>query len=190
MGHHAVGYGDLVNDEHLWLGRTLDATGIKTFNPLMEHPVGEPYFQYDSHQSWNNARPDQPVPILIATYHLQETADPKCAWGDEIIALATDGSMKVWRFCHHRSAVHAPVRSADGQRAMPQDRTNLAAEQPYNFWDTPRGNVSQDGRFFMFTSNWEDTVGKDRAGRFREDVFIVKLERETAAPSNRGDSPN
>jgi hypothetical protein len=63
---------------------------------------------------------------------------------------------------------------------MPTDRTKMAEAQPYNFWDTPRGNVSQDGMFFMFTSNWEDSVGKDRAGRFRQDVFIVKLGRDAS----------
>ena len=71
---------------------------------------------------------------------------------------------------------------------MPADRTNMAAAQPYNFWDTPRGNVSQDGKFFMFTSNWEDSVGKDRSGRFREDVFIVKLERDGAATASPAES--
>ena len=180
MGHRAAGYGDIVNDEHIWLYRKLDAEGIKTFKPLMEHPAGEPYFQYDSHESWNNARPDKQVPILIDTYHIKEMADPKCAWGDEIVAVATDGSKKVWRFAHNRSWVHMPTRGEGGARSMPADRTKMAEGQPYNFWDTPRGNVSQDGMFFMFTSNWEDTCGKDRAGRFRDDVFIVKLGRDAS----------
>ncbi|HUU42987.1 MAG TPA: hypothetical protein VMX57_04365 [Planctomycetota bacterium] len=178
LGHRAVGYGDMVNDVHLWLYRTMDPEGIRTPKPLMVHPPGEPYFAYDSHQSWNNARPGRRVPILISTYHRIGAGDPKCVWGDEVIALATDGSKRIWRFAHHRSAVHMPTRTDDGQRVMPRDRADLARVQPYNFWDTPRGNVSQDGRFFMFTSNWEDTLGKDRAGRFRDDVFIVRLERE------------
>ncbi|MFB3893623.1 MAG: hypothetical protein ACE15C_16545 [Phycisphaerae bacterium] len=186
MGHHAVGYGDMVNDEHIWLYRKLDAEGIKTYVTTMEHPAGEPYFQYDSHESWNNARPDKQTPILIDTYHIKDMPDPKCVWGDEIIAVATDGSKKVWRFAHNRTWVHMPARGEGGERTMPTSRGNMAAEQPYNFWDTPRGNVSQDGRFFMFTSDWEDTLGKDRAGRFRQDVFIVKLERETTTTAPNG----
>jgi hypothetical protein len=106
--------------------------------------------------------------------------DPKCAYGDEVIAVATDSSQKVWRFCHTRALVHTPARDAGGAQSRPTDRTRMGEEQPYNFWDTPRGNVSQDGMFFMFTSNWEDSVGKDRMGRFREDVFIVKLEQAAA----------
>jgi len=50
-------------------------------------------------------------------------------------------------------------------------------KKDYSFWDTPRGNVSQDGRFFMFTSNWDSTLGKDQSGQPRQDVFIVRLEQ-------------
>lgn len=92
----------------------------------------------------------------------KESADPKCTWGDEIIAVATDGSGKVWRFAHHRSIAHT-------RGPFPADNRG------YNSWDGPRGNVPQDCRCFLFTSNWEETVGKDDRGRFREDAFIVKL---------------
>jgi hypothetical protein len=109
------------------------------------------------------------IPVLLTTYHPLEMDDPKCAWGDEVVAVATDGSGQVWRFAHHRSIAHARGDAAAGNEGL-----------GYNFWDCPRGNVSQDGRFFMFTSNWEETVGKDERGRFRQDVFIVKLE---AAPA-------
>jgi len=122
---------------------------------------------WHSHASWINARPDAQVPVLVSSYHIEESGDPKCTWGDEIIALATDGSDKVWRFAHSRSTVH---------NCSP----NPAESKGYNFWDCPRGNVSQDGRFFMFTSNWEEALGKDTQGRFREDAFIVKLEIQGA----------
>jgi len=40
------------------------------------------------------------------------------------------------------------------------------------FWSTPRGNVSQDGRFFMFTSDWEDQLGRMPNGdKYRTDVL-------------------
>jgi len=33
-----------------------------------------------------------------------------------------------------------------------------------------------DGRFVIFTTNWEKTLGKDAAeGTFRQDVFMVQL---------------
>jgi hypothetical protein len=176
-GHAVLGYGAMVNDDHQFYLRAVDAEGIKAPKPIMSHPATERSFAYDSHTSWNNAREGMLVPVVASTEHADEMGDPKCAYGDEVIAVATDGSQKVWRFCHTRALVHMPARDASGAQSRPTDRTKMGEEQPYNFWDTPRGNVSQDGRFFMFTSNWEDTLGKDRAGRFREDVFIVKLEQ-------------
>jgi hypothetical protein len=165
-GHYALGFGQMVNCTRPWVLRTaMDPKSIDTIKHLEEPPAGEPYFAYDSHASWNNARPNAQVPVLVSCYHPEESGDPKCAWGDEIIALATDGSGKVWRFAHSRSTVHV------------RGETHAESESKgYNFWDCPRGNVSQDGRFFMFTSDWEDTLGKDAQGRFREDAFIVKLD--------------
>jgi hypothetical protein len=176
-GHYALGFGQMINYPHKWVLRSLDAKASGTVKDLMEHPAGEPYFGYGAHESWNNARPDKQLPVLASTYHPEENGDPKCAWGDEVIAIATDGSKKVWRFAHTRTTVHVRGQTPDQSKAA-----------GYNFWDCPRGNVSQDGRFYMFTSNWEETVGKDSHGRAREDVFVVKLERGEAAtaPSTRG----
>jgi hypothetical protein len=168
-GHYALGFDDMINDPHDWACRSLRSGAADSPRRLAQHPSGEPYFRYDGHASWNNARPDVRVPVLTTTYHPFEMGDPKCAWGDEVVAVATDGSGKVWRFAHHRSIAHARG-----------DAPAVNRGQGYNFWDCPRGNVSQDGRFFMFTSNWEETVGKDVRGHPREDAFIVRLEREDA----------
>ncbi|MGH9408667.1 MAG: hypothetical protein ACRD1V_04365, partial [Vicinamibacterales bacterium] len=47
------------------------------------------------------------------------------------------------------------------------------------FWYTPRPNVAPDGRWVLFTSNWEKTLGTDpRADateRARQDVLLLKL---------------
>lgn len=40
----------------------------------------------------------------------------------------------------------------------------------------PTGNVSQDGNWFIFTSNWACTRGLDSNGNCRTDVFIVNLQ--------------
>jgi len=58
--------------------------------------------------------------------------------------VATDGSQKVRRLAHHRS---------------------VFAE----YYDAPRANVSRDGCFVAFTSNW--------GGSGRRDVFILNLAR-------------
>lgn len=60
----------------------------------------------------------------------------------ELVQIATDGSQRVRRLAHHRSL------SAD-------------------YYDTPRANISRDGRFIAFTSNW--------GGSPRRDLFLVKV---------------
>jgi hypothetical protein len=60
----------------------------------------------------------------------------------EIIQIATDGSRLVRRLSHHRSVFKS-------------------------YWDSPRANISRDGRFIVFTSNWEGTGQRD--------VFILKV---------------
>jgi hypothetical protein len=63
------------------------------------------------------------------------------AFDNEIFQVATDGSGRVRRLAHHRSMM-----------------TGYDA--------SPRANISQDGRFIAFTSNWGNASG-------RTDVFVV-----------------
>ena len=61
---------------------------------------------------------------------------------DELIQIAIDGSKRIRRIAHLHSAYR-------------------------DYWDQPRANVSRDGKFAVFTSNWGSST--------RRDVFIVKL---------------
>jgi hypothetical protein len=93
------------------------------------------------------------MPIVGSHYRkVQDDAQPWRAYDDEIIAVATDGSSRVWRFGHHYSIF-------DGS----------------DYWDAPRGSVSQDGRWYVFTSNWGRKLGTAPDGRPRQDVFLVEL---------------
>lgn len=56
------------------------------------------------------------------------------AW--ELYMVAMDGSGAVRRFCHHRSTYHT-------------------------YSDIPRPNVSRDGKWVAFTSNWNDSGRRD-----------------------------
>jgi hypothetical protein len=130
--------------------------------PTPHLPIGTGHF------SWNNAQPETRVPMVGTHYRKQQDeAQAWRAWDDEIIAVATDGSSRVWRFAHHYSVV-------DGSDS----------------WDAPRGSVSQDGRWYLFTSNWGRYLGAAPDGRARQDVFVVELRpqavvaaQETAAGS-------
>lgn len=61
---------------------------------------------------------------------------------NEIFQVSTDGSQRVRRLAHHHSIYR-------------------------DYWDTPRADISRDGRFIAFTSNWGSIK--------RRDVFIIKV---------------
>ena len=166
-GHDAPGFGYSVNhdcctssswDAGQWQFRSLAA-------PLAPRdlisPVMTPKEIYLSeHPSWNNAQPDVLVPIISGTFRYGDNTDPWRAWDDEILAIETDApSATVWRFAHHRSNI-----GTDGNPTLS------------NFWYEPRPNVSPNGRWVIFTSNWEKTLGSDpRAGGYRQDAFLLQL---------------
>ena len=167
-GHDASGYGYLINqdccisstwDAAQWQFRQL--TSLSQVNDLIV-PVQLPKEVYlADHTSWNNAQPATLVPVISSTYRYGNNTAPWRAWDDEIIAIETaaGGGGNVWRFAHHRSLVASD--------------TNPTA--PY-FWYEPIANVSPDGRWVVFTSNWEKTLGTDGLDHtFRQDVFLVQL---------------
>jgi hypothetical protein len=181
-GHDAFGFGVSVNqdccaatswDAAQWQFRQLSA-------PLATHDViatvlspKEVYLS--DHTTWNNARPDRLAPFISGLYRYGVNTAPWRAWDDEIIAVQSDAAPgtnpTVWRFAHHRSNV---AHDSDPARTM--------------FWYMPRPNVSNDGRWVLYTSNWEKTLGSDPTGEAgavaRQDVFLVALRAEgPAAPA-------
>jgi hypothetical protein len=79
--------------------------------------------------------------IMMSTF-LANSLQSTGLFRDELFQIATDGSKRVRRLAH----LHSVYR---------------------DYWDQPRANVSRDGRFAVFTSNWGATD--------RRDVFIVKI---------------
>jgi hypothetical protein len=160
-GHHALGYSHLLNpseQEHpmdLWIRplNQLDATSplIKQLPPVQGW--------YDLHISWNNVDADDSSPACLSTYRRDNPNLPGTPlkvvgpWENEILCVETDRKdSRVWRFAHTYSTAQN------------------------GFWSSPRGNVSPDGRFYMFTSDWEDQLGRaPGTSSYRTDVFIVEL---------------
>jgi hypothetical protein len=113
---------------------------------------------FDQHQSWNDADPADSVPFLSSTW--STTSPFPAPWYNEIIAVAADGSSKTWRFAH-------TFITARSQRFC----TKYAI-----------GSVSQDGRFFIFSSDWMGTLGSESGAstctvgaNCRGDVFVAEL---------------
>lgn len=165
-GHDALGYGEWVNmdqgslayDAAQWQFRQL--SDLTATRDLID-PVLTPKEVYlADHTNWNHARPDRRVPVISGTYRFGANDTPWRAWDDEILGIATEGPSTVWRFCHHRSDVR-------------DEHNPLGAYFEYQ----PMVNVSPDGKFCLFMSNWDKTLGNDPTdpGHVRTDVFVVEL---------------
>ncbi|HKP12434.1 MAG TPA: hypothetical protein VJZ91_10005 [Blastocatellia bacterium] len=78
---------------------------------------------------------------LVSTF-VANTYPNSGVFKDELFLVATDGSGRVRRIAHHHSVFR-------------------------DYADTPRANLSRDGRFAAFTSNWGSPS--------RRDVFVVRI---------------
>jgi hypothetical protein len=156
-GHKVSAYGLFLNNDNLpggtYLGyqvlkRTVSALG--TASQLIPAPPS-PVRGTDSHYSWGNAQPTVLAPVIASSTGDGLGDGPvRDFWDREIIAIATDGSGRVWRLAHHRSLFHS-------------------------FYDGPHATVSRDGRYVLFQSNWGRTLGPDESGAPRQDVFVLEL---------------
>lgn len=177
-GHMSVGYGMSINQD---AGSPWDAAQFQLRNlsqpdvvTALINPVLTPEEIYlDNHTSWHNCQPDNLAPVIAGFYRYTFDGGPNPplsiwrAWDDEIVAIKTSSPADVWRFCHHRTnTIYASSAGNDPTK-------------PRSFWASPRPQVSPDGRFILFTSNWEQTLGVDLKGNpgeyYRQDVFLAKI---------------
>lgn len=153
---------------------SLIATGITG----LVNTTPSPYFFMDSHQSWMNDNPADSEPILISNGTMF-TPQTGRAWNDEVDAMTA-----------------IPIGGTPGP--VYRFTVNGASDNASAFfYASPRGNVSQDGKWFMFTSDMEEYNTTNNAPGFglgamgggsstcipwgnsgancRIDVFIVEL---------------
>jgi hypothetical protein len=123
----------------------------------------------DAHIGWSNADQNDTTPFgqigQSTTYDGLSKLFPS-AWYNEVQAIAVDGSGKVWRFAHTFTSAKSL-------------RFDVAESI---------GSISQDGRFFMWTSDWMGTLGSENGSSqctlggtnggtgCRGDVFVVKMQ--------------
>jgi hypothetical protein len=156
-GYDSLGYDTVINssgiiDEMNTYRRPLsDLTKItQLVNPLpLPHLWG-----MDIHFTWSGGHLDNNVPVCGSAYSPDGHNEVKQPYDGEIFCIETDlDASTIWRFAHHR-----------------------AVWDPEYYWSEPFGNVSLDGRFFMFSSSWDGQVGANKNGDPRTDVWIVKLD--------------
>ena len=156
-GYGSVGYDTYINapggvDELNTVRRPL--ADLADLTPLID-PLPLPhYFGMEKHFAWSNGRVNSNVPICGATYSPTGNVEIKQPYDGEIFCIETDGlASTVWRFAHNRAVWDAEY-----------------------YWTEPVGNLSLDGRFYIFTSGWDNQVGLDKHGDPRTDVWIIKLD--------------
>ena len=161
-GHHVLGYTHILGASgmshplNVWI-RPLNQ--LEKTSPIITDLDPAKSFWYDSHYSWSNVDANDSAPVCFSTYRPTNPDTPGSPllvtgpWENEIDCAETDGKRStIWRFAH----TYSTARNG--------------------FWSQPRGNVSQDGRFFMFTSDWQDQLGKQpNSNSYRSDVFVVEL---------------
>ncbi len=76
---------------------------------------------------------------MLMSFYIADKLPSSGIFRNEIVLVKTDGSQQV-RLAYHGSVVK-------------------------DYWDSPRANISRDGRFVAFTSTWGDSG--------RRDVFIL-----------------
>ena len=93
--------------------------------------------------------------LLVSFYVVAPDKTAPGPFHNEIILVKTDGSEAVIRLLHHHSVYK-------------------------DYWDTPRANITRDGRFVAFTSNW--------GGGVHRDLFVARIPNRISpvlSPKNR-----
>jgi hypothetical protein len=158
-GHWTLGHSHWANNDgdpfgQFHLRRFSD---LASFTPLIN--ILPPGFAppVDQHPSWNNVDPNDTVPFISSSW--TRISPFTTAWQNEIMAFSiTTGTVS--RFAHN-------FVTADSHRFVDKEAI---------------GQVSQDGRFFMFNSDWMGTLGSESGSSTctigsdcRGDVFVVQL---------------
>ena len=155
FGYRVVGYNSLVNGP----GITGDMQTAKRPLSNISHisqlvwPVLFDWGQAQ-HFTWSNVNSRDSSPVCGSTHSYDGDTTIDQPFAGEIFCIETNGlASTVWRFAHNRATYIPP------------------------FFNTqPLGNVSRDGHFFLFTSDWDAQLGTEADGRPLSDVFIVKLD--------------
>ncbi len=156
-GYTAMGYNDIVQSRgYMNFMDTVKRpfSDVTRVIPLVWPLEPEHSFPQDKHFTWNNVDVNDSVPVCASTYDSIDKDDITIPYEGEIFCIETDGAAStIWRFAHNRAHWYAKY-----------------------FNTQPLGSISRDGRFFMFTSSWDEQVGTEANGTPRSDVWIVRLQ--------------
>jgi hypothetical protein len=153
-GYKTVGYNAMVNGPAVTGDMQTAIRPLGDIEDISQLVFPVP-FDWEQEQlfTWNDANERDNTPVCGSTHNYEGDSSIDEPWAAEIFCIETDGlASTVWRFAHNRALY----------------------VEPY-FQTQPLGNVSRDGRFFMFTSTWDGLLGDASDGTPLSDVFIVHL---------------
>jgi len=158
LGYTATGYNSVIQDRSF-----MDPMDIvkRPFNDIADvtalvWPLPPPhYWGQEKHFTWSNVNVSDSAPVCASSYYYLDNGGAITQpFEGEIFCIETDGvASTIWRFAHNRATWY-----------------------PKYFNTQPLGSVSMDGRFFLFTSAWDEQLGTESDGTPRSDVWIVKLD--------------
>jgi hypothetical protein len=159
-GHSAIGYLNTMNDcgSQYFALRPLSSNDQVGNSILSTYP--SPFNHEDGHFSWNAGNSTDTSPVFAALY--TGTFEATDAWDNEILGLRTDGTGVAYRFLHNY--------------ITGLDKGNFGAA--YGI-----GSVSQDGKYFLWTTDWDGMLGQIGGGsssctvgtNCRADIFLAIL---------------
>lgn len=162
-GHFTTGYSGYVNTTNYtangsWckLGMSYRTMADLT-SPFYVLPTlaqcGDTELDGDDHTSWNNDDTSDKQPFFTTSVTNPLGTPITTAWQNEALGYSMTDPGTVWRFL---------------------STYNTGTSQFFTC-SNGIGTVSQDGKWFMFTSDWGNTLGIDGAGNNRCDVFVGQL---------------
>jgi len=144
-GHWTEGTSTIVNNSgsphHFQMVTRAFGNGTTPTNVPMglPWPPGDCSLSVDQHPDWANTNSTDTLPWLTSSYNGSAPTGSNpftCVLEDEIFAvLGSSGT--VWRFAHTFNTDQSPIFS-----------TSIAV-----------GSVSQDGQFYLWSSDWQGTLG-------------------------------
>lgn len=151
QGYNAYINGPAVLDDMQTVKRPLN--NLSNLVPLY-YPLPSPgNWGQPQHFTWSNLNSSDNAPVCGSTYSYDGDMTTDQPFAGEIFCIETDGvASTIWRFAHNRAQYVAPYLQTQ-----------------------PLGNVSRDGRWFLFTSDWDGQLGLAADGTPDSAVFLVKL---------------
>lgn len=153
--HNGTGVGTVFSDYSGGMGIRSLATP-NTVTQLMAGYFG--FATHSHHQSFNAT--NEAYGLVSRVCNQPGTCLVQAAFDGELLQVATSGNA-VRRIAHHRS--------------------KTGPTQGGGYYDIPFANISPDGKFVAFTSNWGQSLGSNR-----HDLFLVQIPQasvDTAPPS-------